>query len=209
MNRKVSEEEKLENTETSDKPLKPAGKASPGKALAEVTPPDPRLLALAELLQSTFGDAALESVVDRGMVTLVISPGTLLDTCQQLKTDPALSFDYLACLTSIDRQDHLEVAYNLRSLTHKHEFCLKVRLPRDTPEIPTVTSIWKGANWHEREAYDLMGIHFQGHPDLRRILLPDEWEGHPLRKYYVYEPDDVPSEQGPPEHLLIQLEGVE
>jgi len=171
--------------------------------------PEAQLLALQEILRSKLGEAIEESKIDRGMLTIVVTTASLLSVCERLRNDPALAFDYLACLTSIDRQDHFEVAYNLRSLTHKHEFCLKVRLPHDNPRLPSVTSIWRGANWHEREAFDLMGIIFDGHPDLRRILLPADWEGHPLRKDYVYTPEDVPAEPGPPPHLLQQIEGVE
>ena len=78
----------------------------------------------------------------------------------------------------------LEVIYNLYSLPLNHSLMLQVKLPREQPIIPSVTEIWKGANWHEREAFDLFGITFEGHPDLRRILLPDDWEGHPLLKDY-------------------------
>lgn len=145
--------------------------------------------------------------MDRGMLTLYVEPADVLETCRQLKSHPDLDFNYLICLSSIDRKEHLEVAYNLRSLNLKHEFCLRTKLSRNDPRVPSVTSLWKAANWHEREAFDLMGIVFEGHPDLRRILLPEDWEGYPLRKDYEYFPADVPDHQGPPDHLLLQLEG--
>jgi NADH-quinone oxidoreductase subunit C len=102
------------------------------------------------------------------------------------KAEPELLFDNLMCLSAVDypKQDppRLEVVYNLLSYEHGHAFVLKVHLPRKTPEVETVEAVWRIANWHEREAYDLFGITFTGHSDLRRIMLPDDWEGHPLRK---------------------------
>jgi len=77
------------------------------------------------------------------------------------------------------------LVYNLFSMKHRHKIALRVDLPRDNPRVPSVESVWRTADWHEREAYDLFGIHFEGHPDLRRILCPDDWEGYPLRKDYV------------------------
>ncbi|RJP77700.1 MAG: NADH-quinone oxidoreductase subunit C [Candidatus Zixiibacteriota bacterium] len=101
-----------------------------------------------------------------------------------LRDDPDLAFDSLMCLSGLDRPDSLEVVYNLFSFKHLHKVTLKTRCPKDDPAIPTVSPLWPTADWHEREAYDLIGIQFTGHPDLRRILLPDDWEGHPLRKDY-------------------------
>jgi len=86
----------------------------------------------------------------------------------------------------VDRLDRFEVVYHLASLSHGHRIVLKAIVPRDDPHIASVAAIYPTANWHERETYDLMGIVFDGHPDLRRILLPDDWEGHPLRKDYVF-----------------------
>jgi NADH-quinone oxidoreductase subunit C len=87
-------------------------------------------------------------------------------------------------LSSVDRAEHLSVVYLLHSMTHLHKIALRVDVPRATPVVPTVEGVWITAQWHEREAYDLMGIVFDGNRDLRRILLPDDWEGHPLRKDY-------------------------
>ncbi|MBI3922040.1 MAG: NADH-quinone oxidoreductase subunit C [Armatimonadetes bacterium] len=185
---------------------RPAKKARAAKPEAEPKPADPKLLALEGLLKSRLGDRALGTVIDRGMLTVYIGPEQTLETCRQLRDDPELRFNFLSCLTSLDRKEHFEVAYNLRSLDLKHEFCLRIKLPRNDPRVASVTSLWKGANWHEREAFDLMGIYFEGHPDLRRILLPDDWEGYPLRKDYQYYPADTPDHQGPPDHLLLQLE---
>ena len=111
-----------------------------------------------------------------------------LEIAQFIKEDSDLRFDFLSCLSSIDGQDDgFYVAYNLLSMTHKHSFEIRVFADTDM-KIDSVSSLWKTANWHEREAYDLMGIIFEGHPDMRRMFLPSDWEGHPLQKKYE-EPD--------------------
>lgn len=101
-----------------------------------------------------------------------------------LKADPDLRFDYLTNLSGLDEKENLTVVYHLRSTTHGHGIEIRASVPRENPEIDSVTGVWAGANWFEREAFDLFGIVFRGHPDLRRIMLPDDWEGHPLRKDY-------------------------
>ena len=107
------------------------------------------------------------------------------------RNEPSLKMDHLADLTAVDFSTYpgdagprFEVVYNLISTVFCHRIRLKVRLSEDDPRIDTVSPVWQTANWHERETFDLMGIKFDGHPDLRRILLPEDWEGHPLRKEY-------------------------
>ena len=107
---------------------------------------------------------------------------SLTDIARRLRDDPDLAFDSLLCLSGLDWPEYLEVVYHLFSFKHRHKITLKVRCPKDDPVVPTVSSICGTAEWHEREAYDLIGIRFEGHPDPRRILLPEDWEGHPLRK---------------------------
>ncbi len=105
-----------------------------------------------------------------------------------LRGDDSLAFDFLACLTAVDyvADNQLCGVYDLYSTEHRHWFAVKVYVDRADPHIPSVMDLWPAANWHEREAYDLMGITFDRHRDLRRILLPEDWVGHPLRKDYVF-----------------------
>ncbi len=113
----------------------------------------------------------------------------LLALAEFLQQTEGLYFDYLACITGIDngeKKETLEVLYHLNSLVYEHSFIIQVVLNRkdEQPTVPSLVELWKGANWLERETYDMYGIYFDNHPDLRRILLPNEWEGHPLRKDY-------------------------
>lgn len=116
--------------------------------------------------------------------------GDLRKVCQSLHQNASTFFDMLSCLTAVDNgpaAGTMEVVYNLYSIPFNHHLTLKVMVGRDHPEIDSIEDIWKTANWHEREAYDLFGIKFKGHPDLRRILLPGDWEGFPLRKDYKHQ----------------------
>lgn len=119
----------------------------------------------------------------------VIVPSDKLHTiAQALNKSEDTKFDYLFCLSGVDWITHLMVVYHLASSVHDHTLVLKVKLPdRENPEVETVSDIWKTAEFHEREVYDLFGIRFKNHPDLRRILLDEDWVGYPLRKDYVDE----------------------
>lgn len=114
---------------------------------------------------------------------------SLRDICEFVALDPEFSLDYLSFVTGVDYLDQgqLEVVYHLFSMDRRHELLLKVKVPRDDAKVDSVSKIWATAIWHEREAYDLLGITFEGHPDLRRIMMTEDWAGHPLRKDYVYE----------------------
>lgn len=121
---------------------------------------------------------------------VILQKEHLASVCRHLLEDPRTYFDMLSCVTALDNGPQaatMEVVYNLYSIPFNHHLGLKVILPRENPEVDTVSSIWKTADWHEREAYDLLGIKFTGHPDLRRILLPADWEGFPLRKDYRHQ----------------------
>jgi NADH-quinone oxidoreductase subunit C len=119
----------------------------------------------------------------------VVAADRIAEVAGFLKAEPDLAFDNLMCLSGVDwpkeTPPRLEVVYHLFSYTHLHSFVLKVHLPRDGARLPTCEGVWGVANWHEREAFDMFGIVFSGHSDLRRILLPDDWHGHPLRKDWV------------------------
>ncbi|GAB3905014.1 hypothetical protein GCM10028803_35270 [Larkinella knui] len=123
---------------------------------------------------------------------LVVESAQIADVCRFLRDDDRFFFDFLANMTGIDnglQANTMEVVYNLTSIPYEHNLMLKVVVPRNAegeplPVVPTVSHVWRTADWHEREIYDLVGIHFEGHPDLRRILLPTDWQGHPLRKDY-------------------------
>ena len=131
-----------------------------------------------------------EVIEFRGETTVVVHRKNLLRVAEFLATQPSLRFSFLSDITPVDRfpmDPRFEVNYQLLSLDRKERLRLKVSLSGSDPTIPSVIAIWPTANWHERESFDLMGIRFEGHPDLSRILMPDEWEGHPLRKDYPVE----------------------
>lgn len=144
---------------------------------------------MSELIEKTIRDSFPDAVVETtdvfGVLNVKLSPSSLLPVCEMLHSKPEMSFDYLADVTAIDWQDRIEVVYQLTAIADNKRLALRVDLDRDKPEVDSVVSVWQGANFQEREVYDLMGVVFRGHPDLRRILLPEDWEGYPLRKDYV------------------------
>ncbi len=116
----------------------------------------------------------------------VVKRDRIQEVCRFLQSQPGLELDVLEDLTGLDwpKRNVIEVVYHLLSVKHRHSIVLKVELDRAAPSVPTVEGVWKVANWFEREVYDLFGVDFVGHPDQRRIMLPDDWIGHPLRKDY-------------------------
>ncbi|MDH7600770.1 MAG: NADH-quinone oxidoreductase subunit C [Armatimonadota bacterium] len=136
-------------------------------------------------VRNAFPDAVLDSFEIDGVLNIKLNPSLLVSVCELLRSGESLAFDYLADITAIDWQDRIEVVYRLTSLASNAKVVLRVDLDRENPKVDSLTGVWKGAEWQEREVYDLMGVKFLGHPDLRRILLPEDWEGHPLRKDYV------------------------
>jgi NADH-quinone oxidoreductase subunit C len=118
-----------------------------------------------------------------GWLTINIEPAAWLPFAQQLRQDNSLVFDYLFCLTCIDWKTHLTMVYHLSSTVYRHNIVVKAKLDRDNPNIETVSHIWRTAEFHEREVYEMFGVNFLNHPDLRLLILPDGWEGkNPLRK---------------------------
>ena len=138
-----------------------------------------------KLIESEYPDALKSTDLEGIEQSVTIGARSIVDVCKYLKADSKLQFTSLVCISGVDYEDKMEVVYHLHSLLHNHRLTLKVELSREDPKLPTVTTVWKAANWHEREAYDMFGIVFEDHPDLRRILLPDDWEGFPLRKDHV------------------------
>lgn len=145
---------------------------------------------LANLLLSQFGEQAVSWESKEELQPQInVNPLYLKGVCKELFTNNNTYFDFLSSITGLDNgpeKDSFEVVYNLYSIPFDHSLTLKVSLPRslDKPTIDSVSDIWRTANWQEREIYDMFGIIFKGHPDLRRILLPEDWEGYPLRKDY-------------------------
>jgi NADH-quinone oxidoreductase subunit C len=141
---------------------------------------------LHQRLKDRFGDAiaALES----GMEPAIrVQPAAIVAVCTVLKSEPDLAFDCLSNQSGIDypARNEIEIVYHLFSYRLRHDCVLKVGVPRDNPALASVAGVWRTAIWQEREIFDLLGVVFDGHPDLRRILLPEDWVGHPLRKDFV------------------------
>ncbi len=161
---------------------------------------------LIEQLQQKFGQGITGWNLEAIDPWIEVAPDALVPVCRYLKEEPSLQFNMLNCITAVDYfepdpkkakkvdfEPHLELVYHLWSIPNKRSLVLKVMLPRwkddqvgQLPEVPSVSCVWRTAEWHEREVYDLSGVMFTGHPDLRRILLPEDWEGHPLRKDYQF-----------------------
>jgi NADH-quinone oxidoreductase subunit C len=134
--------------------------------------------------------AVAEVIEFRGETTVVVPSALLFRAAEYLATEPSLKFSFLSDIATVDRfplEPRFELNYQLLSLDFRKRLRLKVRVAGAEAAVASVTPIWPTANWHERENFDLFGIRFHGHPDLTRILLPDEWEGHPLRKDYPVE----------------------
>ena len=138
-----------------------------------------------EKLKNCFADAVLEANEFRDELTVVVPKERIVDICRFLKEDPQLQFDLLADVCGIDMYTPVKrfgVIYNLYSMKNRHRIRLKVFTEEEDPKVPTMTGVYGTANWHERETFDMFGIIFEGHPDLRRVYMPDDFEHYPLRK---------------------------
>ena len=145
-----------------------------------------------EALQAKFGDAILETHAQHGDETALVSRERWTELHRWLRDDPAMAFDHPTDITAVDwlglrEGDRFEVVTHLRSLAHRHRIRLKARVPEEDCRIASLTPLWSGFNWFEREIWDMYGIKFDGHPDLRRMFMYDEFVGHPLRKDYPKE----------------------
>jgi len=141
--------------------------------------------AAAASIEAFDADALVTGKFDRGELTLEIAPEKVVRVCRFLKDER--KFVRLSTITGVDRypeEPRFEVVYHLHCLDGNERLRVKCRLPGANPEIDSVTSVWRGAGWYERETFDLFGVRFRSHPDLRRIMMPDDWEGNPLRKDY-------------------------
>jgi NADH-quinone oxidoreductase subunit C len=141
---------------------------------------------IVEFLQQHEADGIVSAVADGPYPHVVVKAERLPAVARLLKTEPRLRFDLLRCITAIDRPERntIELAYNLLSTLFAQAFAVRVVLERADPCVESVSGVWPAAEWHEREAFDLMGVTFLHHSDLRRILMPEDWPGHPLRKDY-------------------------
>lgn len=150
-----------------------------------------------ERLQAQFPSAIRGSEEFRNDLTVTVRTGEVVPVAQFLKDDPALAFDMLIDVCGVDRyrdEERFEVVYTLYSLSHKRYLRLKVLANEVSPTVPSLTAVWAAANWHEREAFDMFGIKFSGHPDLRRLYMPEEFDYYPLRKDFPLTgiPDSIP-----------------
>lgn len=153
-------------------------------------------LNIAKLIQNQFPDAVREIVVFRGQAAIVVYKSAILNILRFLKDEPSLAFSHLSDLCGVDfgeaQEPRFALVYNLYSLEHKHRIRLRAQVPSDDCSIESASELWDGAGWHECECYDMFGITFHNHPDLRRVLMPEDWKGHPLRKDY---PAEGPAEK--------------
>lgn len=151
-----------------------------------------------DILKERFHAAIVDVSLEGAHPFAVVEAARWPEVARFLRDDPRLSFNMLRCISSLDllADNKLACVYDLlhvpcgpdrdRLITKTHEFAVRLVVDRDHPHVPSVARVWPAADWHEREAYDLMGVVFDGHPDPRRILCPDDWEGHPLRKDYEF-----------------------
>ncbi|HEY0829230.1 MAG TPA: NADH-quinone oxidoreductase subunit C [Bacilli bacterium] len=162
--------------------------AEASAAPKEPSPNQPRLDRILQIIKENINtDAVEDSSInerDHDLPTITIRNSDWFACSQLLKSHVELNLNYLRNVSGVDQETHLEVVYYLLSLSSKHEYCIKVKTDREAASIASVTPVWQTANWNEREIYDLLGIDFPGHPDLRRIMMPDDWVGYPLRKDY-------------------------
>lgn len=144
-----------------------------------------------ERLRGKFGNAVEPEMKVGDWPAIAVDAPMVAEIGQYLRDDPGLAFDCLSNLSGVDRKaaDRIEVWYHLFSYVHRHQVALVASTPRPDPVVPTVSHLWPIANWLERECFDLLGVRFTDHPDLRRLLMPEDWVGHPLRKDFV-EPEE-------------------
>ncbi len=150
----------------------------------------PEKLDPVESLKAALPDAVRDTKIFRDETTIVVDPQNIVDVMQYLRDTPGLVYNFLSDISAVDyypdynRPERFGVSYHIYSMLYNRRLRVKVYLPEENPAVHTVTNIWPGANWLEREIYDMMGVNIKGHPDLRRLLMPDDWDGHPHRRDY-------------------------
>lgn len=172
---------------------RPAPRPAPKKpepkeeVVLEPSPLEPLLTQFKTEIEKATPDSVEEAYINRvgeHIPTLVINLKKWLEVATLLKEDPLFNFNYMRNLSAVDYTTHMEMVYVFYSFPNANQIAIRVKLDRENPVIPTISHLWDAANWNERECYDLFGIVFENHPDLKRILMPDDWEGFPLRKDY-------------------------
>ncbi|WP_235857553.1 NADH-quinone oxidoreductase subunit C [Paenibacillus albiflavus] len=175
------------------KPERPARPERPAKEAAEEAPaaPSPNQPLLDQLVRILNSEVAENAVTASSineandhLPTVVIASEHWANAARVMRDHPELNCNYLRNMSGVDQETHLEAVYNLISLSTRVNYCVRVITDREAPSIPSITHLWEGANWNEREIFDLLGIDFPGHPNMTRIMLADDWVGHPLRKDY-------------------------
>jgi NADH-quinone oxidoreductase subunit C len=162
-------------------------------------------LQIFERVKERFGERVLEISEKKPDPFLVVDPAAIVEIGTFMRDDPELAMNCLSNESGVDYKDRIEVVYHLFSYSKRHGAVLKVKLPRDNPQLATLEEVWKSANWMEREIFDLLGVVFEGHSDLRRILMPEDWVGFPLRKDFV-EPMEYHGISTVRESPIIRLE---
>ena len=148
-------------------------------------------VAIIDRLKAEFPDEVLQDYVNQGQGAVVVQPGRIVDMLRWLRDDESMRMNHLRSLCGVDNVrrkepglSRFEMVYNLYSIPLRHEIRIRAEVGDKEPAVDSVVSLWPGADWLERETFDLLGIHFNNHPDLRRVLMPEDWSGHPLRKDY-------------------------
>jgi NADH-quinone oxidoreductase subunit C len=137
-------------------------------------------------VQDVLGDFHPQAGAAVDTPTVLVGSGDIVDVCRTLKEEPTLTFTVLLCIAAVDYIEHIQVVYVLLSMEHEHKLLVKTNVPSDTPRLPTLTTLWPAADWYEREAHDLFGVEFEGHPDLSPLLLYEGFEGHPGLKAFPF-----------------------
>jgi NADH-quinone oxidoreductase subunit C len=193
----TDEQEKKKMEDSSSAAAAIAGDAIADAAVADATEitPSPHQILLNQykdiISESLAEDPILEAKINEhsdNIPTLVVNRFEWSKVAKIIRDHPDIAMNYLRNLSGVDQETHLEVVYHFVNMTTNRELCVKIKTDRQDASIPSITPLWSTANWTEREVYDLLGIEFSGHPDLRRIMMPDDWVGYPLRK--DYEPID-------------------